>query len=132
MIPSKFIPGINRLPQSAVNSRMCHAYSMTGHLNGMNAVLATTLHVKTLLQRISPAPQELCQPASVRVEKSIEDVFPQSTETLTTLQPIGEVVYGVSCVISLASVGTPVCDQPEYIRLTFQRTKNGALLSPLL
>ncbi|KAL9011895.1 MAG: hypothetical protein Q9180_009142 [Flavoplaca navasiana] len=89
----------------------------------MNVVLGTSLHVKTLLQRISPALQELCKPASLRVEQSIETVFPQSTENWTTLQPIDKVVYCVSCVISLASVGTPVCDRSDYIRLTFQLTK---------
>ena len=68
--------------------------------------------------------QELCKPASVRVEQSIETVFPQSTEIWTTLRPIDKVVYCVNCVVSLASVGTPVCDRSDYIRLTFQHTED--------
>ena len=125
VVPVEFIPELNRLPQNMINSRMCHAYSMIGHLNGMNVVLETQLHVKTLLQRISPALPELLKPASARIGETINNIFPQETVTWSTVEPIDKVVYCVSRVMSLASVGTPVCDDPDLIRLTFEHTKHG-------
>lgn len=46
VLRSVSVTELNRLPASIINSRMCHAYSMTGHLNGMNVVLKSNLHVK--------------------------------------------------------------------------------------
>lgn len=125
VVPVNFIPELNRLPQSMINSRMCHAHSMTGLLNGLDIVLKTQLHVKTLLQRISPALPDLLKPSSVRIEQAIDATFPQDTERWTMLEPIDKVVYCVSRAISLASTGSPACDNPDLIRLTFEHTKHG-------
>lgn len=101
---------------------------MIGHLNGMNVVLDTQLHVKTLLQRIGPAPPELLKPASGRIGDAISKVFAQETVDRSIVEPIDKVVYCVSRAISLTSVGTPVCDDQDLVRLTFEHTKDGTLV----
>ncbi|KAF2478185.1 cytochrome P450 [Lindgomyces ingoldianus] len=118
VVPAECITELNRLPQNVCNSRICHAYSMTGHLNGMDVVLKTNLHVRTLLNRITPALPEIVKPARIRIAETMNKVFSQDTRNWKVVKPVEEVVYCVSRVITLASVGAPVCDDPEFILFT--------------
>ncbi|ORY11854.1 cytochrome P450 [Clohesyomyces aquaticus] len=124
VVPAECIKELNKLPQEVCSSRVCHAYSMTGHLNGMDVVLKTNLHVRTILNRITPALPELLKPARTRIAETMSKVFPQDTRTWKVVKPVEEVVYCVSRVITLAAVGAPVCDDPNFIRLSFRHTTN--------
>lgn len=96
---------------------------MTGHLNGMSVVLKSNLHVKTLLNRISPALPALLGPASTRMEETLYDVFPHESNSWTTIEPMDLVVRCVSRAITLAAVGQPICDDPGLVELLFAHTK---------
>ncbi|CBF83089.1 hypothetical protein AN3256.2 [Aspergillus nidulans FGSC A4] len=122
VLPSESVTELNRLPASIINSRMCHAYSMTGHLNGMNVVLKSNLHVKTLLNRITPALPAFLGPASARMQATMQETFP-SVSSWTTIEPLDLVVGCVSRAITLAAVGEPWCDDTELVNLTFEHTK---------
>ena len=131
VLPSRFISELNKLPQTMINSRLCHAYSMTGHLNGMNIVLKTNLHVRVLHNRITSALPDLLKPVSARIGETIKSIFTQNTDSWNTVEPMDLVVYSVSRGVSLANVGAPLCDDPDFIRLICEHTKNGTYESPL-
>ncbi|KAL4935323.1 hypothetical protein BDV06DRAFT_217511 [Aspergillus oleicola] len=124
VLPSECVAELNRLPASAINSRMCHAFSMTGHLNGMNIVLKSNLHVKTLLNRITPALPALLGPASTRMQDAVFDTFPKNKGCWTVIEPIDLIVRCVGRVISLVAVGEPVCDDLEFVNLMFEHTNS--------
>ncbi|KAL4999869.1 cytochrome P450 [Aspergillus recurvatus] len=124
VLPPECVTELNRLPASGINSRMCHAFSMTGRLNGMNVVLKSNLHVKTLLNRITPALPALLGPASTRIQETMQDIFPNDSRCWTTIEPMDLIVRCVSRVIALAAVGEPVCDDPEFVDLIFEHTKS--------
>jgi hypothetical protein len=98
---------------------------MVGHLNGMDVVLKTNLHVKTLLNRISPALPVMLWPAAARIEESLKTQFPQDVSSWTTIKPLEAVAHCVSRAMTLASVGEPTCDDPRFISTTLEHNKNG-------
>lgn len=125
MLPPDNVVELNGLPENMINSRMCHAHSMTGHLNGMNVVLKSRLHIKTLLRRISPALPKLLGPVSTRIAETMDEIFPQDTDSWTTVEPLDKAVHCVSRAITLIAVGAPICDDPKLVRLTFEHIKDG-------
>ncbi|KAI9685808.1 MAG: hypothetical protein M1820_010731 [Bogoriella megaspora] len=84
--------------------------SLLGNLNGMDAVLETDLHVKMLLNRISPALSELFKPANSRIMETLTNLFPQSTKDWSTVKPLDKIVLCISRGITLAVFGPPACD----------------------
>lgn len=100
---------------------------MVGHLNGMDVVLKTNLHVKTLLNRMTPALPTILRPAAARIEESLKAQFPQDGAPWTTVMPLEAVAHCVSRAMTLASVGEPLCDDPRFIATTLEHNKNGKL-----
>ncbi|PYI10680.1 putative cytochrome P450 [Aspergillus sclerotiicarbonarius CBS 121057] len=86
VLPAECVTELNRLPRNILSSRQCHAITMMGHLNGMDVVLKTDLHVRLLLKTISPALPKLLRPASTRMAETMHAMFPQDTEAWTVTE----------------------------------------------
>jgi hypothetical protein len=108
-----------------ISSKKSHYISLTAYLNGMDIVLKTSHHVKMLLSRITPALPTLLRPASVRVQRSITEKFPQSTVEWTPVKPLDKIVHCISQAVTLITFGEPVCDDPKLVRLCYEHTYNG-------
>ncbi|MCJ1405149.1 hypothetical protein MMC11_008375 [Xylographa trunciseda] len=124
VLPPLFITELNRLPQNMISSRQSHASTLLGHLNGMDVVLKTNHHVKMLLNRITPALPELLKPSRIRIEESLTSLFPQSTDAWIAVKPVDKIVLCISRGITLATFGTPTCDDPELVRTFMEHTRN--------
>lgn len=125
VLPPHFITELNGLPQNMISSRRSHASTLLGHLNGMDVVLKTNHHVKMLLNQITPALPELLKPSRVRIEETLTSLFPQRTDAWTAIKPVDKVVLCISCGITVATFGSPTCDDPELVRTFMEHTRNG-------
>lgn len=131
VLPQKYITELNQLPAGTLESRSYHAWSMLGHLTGMNVVRQTGHHVKVLLSRTSPALSELFRPIMRRIFGALNRLFPQNTETWTEMETLEPVVHIVSEGMALVLFGPPICDEPELVRLCFEHTRNSKCISIL-
>ncbi|KAI5925013.1 cytochrome P450 [Camillea tinctor] len=124
ILPSHFLPELNRLSIDMMNSREFHSFTLLGHLTGLDVVRKTSYHVKILLSRISPALPELLRPAAQRISASVERTFPRDTENWASVEPLDLVVRCVSEIVALALYGPPACDDPWLVRFCSEHTKN--------
>ncbi|RAK90788.1 putative cytochrome P450 [Aspergillus costaricaensis CBS 115574] len=124
VLPAECVTELNRLPQHMLNSRQCHSYSMTGHLNGINIVLKSNLHVRLLLNTITPALPRFLQPTSVRIEEEMKRSFPQDKDSWKSIDMTDRIAVCVGRAFALAVVGAPMCDNAEFIRLMNEYTKD--------
>lgn len=124
VLPSSFIQELNKSPLGTLNSRMSHAFSLTGNLNGMNVVIPSNHHVKMLLNRVTPALPEFLKTASVQVEETLGNLLPQDKNSWTTICPLNPIVFCVARTIALVTFGHPICDDPDLVRLCCDHTRN--------
>ena len=91
----------------------------------MNAVLETDLHVKMLLNHISPALPQLFRPAAVRITETMTNLLPQNTHEWTKVKPLDIIVLCISRGITLAAFGSPACDDMLLNQTFMEHTQNG-------
>lgn len=108
-----------------ISSKGAHAYNLTGHFNGMDIVTKTDIHAKAVQHKLTPALPRLLEPMKVRIGKTIGEIFPTEFETWSTIKPMDKILHCISMTTSLIAVGAPLCDNPEYIRLTSEHAKHG-------
>lgn len=125
MVPSEFIPELNLLPDCMISSKGAHAYNLTGRFNGMNIVTKTDIHAKAVQHKLTPSLPRLLEPMKIRIGKAIEEIFPTEFEIWATIKPMAKILHCISMTTSLIAVGAPLCDNPEYIRLTSEHAKHG-------
>lgn len=106
---------------------MSHSFTLLGHLNGMDIVLETAIHVKIIQNRLTPMLGNLVAPVSSRIQNDLTQLFPQTTTTMTRTEPFTKIVHSVSHTIAFVLLGTPVCDDPEFVELLHQHTTNSVL-----
>ncbi|KAI0903465.1 putative cytochrome P450 [Ustulina deusta] len=124
VLPHRYLTELNTLPIGAIESRNYHARAMLGHLTGLDVVRHTGHHVKVLLGRTTPALQRQFKPLTQRLTVALSRLFPQQTDEWSTMEVLEPVVHIVSEGIALVLFGTPICDEPEVVRLCFEHTKN--------
>ncbi|KAH3912386.1 hypothetical protein HBI56_233180 [Parastagonospora nodorum] len=124
VLPDSAIGELNKLPQAAISSRKSHSSSLTGHLNGMDVVKETNHHVKMLLSRVTPALPSLLGDLMYRVQNTITDTLPQSSEEWQAVEPVNKVVHLISKAVTLTTFGAPICDDPDLVRLCYEHTLN--------
>jgi len=127
VLPSRYISDLNRLPPDVLNTRKHHNFSLLGHLTGMNVILKTSYHVKTLLSRISPAAAEFTPPMAKRMAARLSLLLPQDPKASAVINPVDVLVRCVSEGLALTLFGPPICNDPELVRLCHEHTKNGML-----
>ncbi|KAI0889801.1 putative cytochrome P450 [Annulohypoxylon maeteangense] len=123
IFPTSFIPELNKLPSSVLNSRRYHSDNVISGLVGMDVIRLTNHHVKVLLGRISPAIPQLLQPTAQRTAAAIERLFPQKTDEWTLIEPLDIVVECVTEGIALALVGPAVWKSPDFVHTLCLHTK---------
>ncbi len=104
---------------------MAHSYNLLGHLNGVEIVKTTSLHSKTIMNKVTPALPKLTKSLKVRIDHEIESMFPQDSVQWTTIEPLENLVHCISSAFSLITVGAPLCDDPEHIRLMSEQATLG-------
>ncbi|KAK8098756.1 cytochrome P450 [Apiospora kogelbergensis] len=143
VLPASFIPELNRLPSSLLDSREYHSSSMLGYLTELDIIRKSTHHVKVLMSRVSPALPRLLDGISKRTSASVVRLFPQQTTSWAVVKPLDLIAHCVTEGLVLAMYGTPICDNPELVQLVFEHTRDvfatvmymrffPAVLQPLL
>lgn len=125
VVPTKYIQELNGLPETIINSATALSYNLVGHLNGIEWIAKTHLHFKTVQHKLTPALPRLTPGLRSRVGSAIEHAFPYDSREWVVFEPMGKVLHCVSRATSFVLVGTPMCDDPEYIRLTAEHAKHG-------
>ena len=125
VLPAESVKELNRLPQTVLNSRQCHSFSLVGRLNDMQVVVHTDFHVRVLLSTISPSLPQLLGPASSRMEETMRVSFPHDTDNWTQVNMIDSSAAVAGRTIALAVVGAPLCDNLEFMKVTNEHTKDG-------
>jgi cytochrome P450 len=99
----------------------------------MDVVKETNHHVKMLLSRVTPALPSLLGDLMARVQDTITDTLPQSSEEWQAIEPVHKVVHLISKAVTLTTFGAPICDDPALVRLCYEHTLNSGLdRTPLL
>ncbi|OTB17449.1 hypothetical protein K445DRAFT_57310 [Daldinia sp. EC12] len=96
ILPASTIPELNRLPPDILNTRKHHSFSLLGHLTGMDVILKTSYHVKTLLGRISPAINDATPLMAERMTARLSHLFPQEIGVWASIDPVDALV---NCII---------------------------------
>ena len=96
-----------------------------GYLNGIDIVTKTSLHVKTVQHKLMPALPRLLDGMRSRIDQAINKAFPYDSHQWIIIEPMDKLLHCVSRATSFVAVGTPMCDDPEYIRLTSEHAKHG-------
>ena len=125
VVPVEFIPELNPLPETILSSRMAHSYNLLGHLNGVEIVKTTSLYFKTIMNKVTPALPSLTTSLKVRIGREIDSMFPQDSGQWTTIEPLQKIVHCISSAFSMITVGAPLCDDPEHIRLMSEQATLG-------
>lgn len=125
VLPASFIPELNRLPSSLLDSREYHSSSMLGYLTELDIIRKSTHHVKVLMSRVSPALPRLLGGISKRTSASVVRLFPQQTTSWAVVKPLDLIARCVTEGLVLAMYGTPICDDPELVQLVFEHTRDG-------
>ncbi|KAK8109444.1 Ent-kaurene oxidase [Apiospora kogelbergensis] len=124
VLPASFIPELNRLPSSLLDSREYHSSSMLGYLTELDIIQKSTHHVKVLMSRVSPALPRLLGGISKRTSASVVRLFPQQTTSWAVVKPLDLIARCVTEGLVLAMYGTPICDDPELVQLVFEHTRD--------
>ncbi|KAJ5727073.1 cytochrome P450 [Penicillium malachiteum] len=124
VLPSDYTTELNRLSQEVLNSRACHAFSLCGHLNGMNVVLHTDLHVRALLSTITPSLPRFTGPASQRIGESMNQILPQDSNRWTEVDLMNKFAIIGGQALALSVVGSPLCDNAEFMQLLNENTED--------
>ncbi|XDG06997.1 hypothetical protein ABKA04_006612 [Annulohypoxylon sp. FPYF3050] len=123
VLPTSFIPELNKLPSFITNSRGYHSDNVISGLVDIDVVRITDHHVKILLSRISPAIPQLLQPTAQRTEATIDRLFPQHSDEWKVTEPLKIVVECVSEGIALALVGPEISNRPHFVETLVLHTK---------
>jgi hypothetical protein len=91
----------------------------------MDVVKETNHHVKMLLARVTPALPILLPSIKLRIQRTINEDFPQDIRLWETIKPVNKVVHCISQAVTLTTFGPPICDDPKLIRLCSEHTLNG-------
>lgn len=125
VLPVDMIPELNALGIDILNSRESHAFSLLGHLTGMDVVRHTSFHVRVLLSYISPALPDLFAITGERIAASIATELSQS-HAWTPLKPHRAIVRSIGEAIALSLFGAEMTDgNSELVHLTHEHTNNG-------
>ncbi|TGJ80809.1 hypothetical protein E0Z10_g7955 [Xylaria hypoxylon] len=124
VLPADYITELNLLPAIVINTRKFHSHTLLGHITGIDIVKHTGFHVKVLLNRISPAITKVLQPMARRMSAAISRDLPQDTEAWSTIEPLDLYVKFVSEGVAYILFGSPVCDNPDMVRLCHHHTRN--------
>ncbi|KAI1373128.1 cytochrome P450 [Hypoxylon crocopeplum] len=124
VLPARSIAELNRLPTDALHTRKHHSFSLLGHLTGMDVILKTSYHVRTLLSRISPAVGEFTPPMAKRMTAKLVRLLPQQPGSWAQIDPVDALVQCISEGLAQTLFGPPICNDPELTRLCHEHTKN--------
>ncbi|KAI1127674.1 putative cytochrome P450 [Nemania abortiva] len=123
VLPARFIPELNLLSSSVINTREFHSYTLLGHITGIDIVRETGFHVKILLSRITPAINRILDPMAHRMAATISQNLPQDTEQWITISPLSLYARFVSVGVSFMFFGSPACDNPDVVRMCHHHTE---------
>ncbi|KAI9666050.1 MAG: hypothetical protein M1821_003985 [Bathelium mastoideum] len=132
VIPTEFIRELNQLSEEVISSKVAHSYNLSGHINGIDIVTKTDLHVKTVEHKLTPALPALTDPIKSRIGRAISEKLAPRTSEWVTVEPMRVILYCVSLTTSLLTVGAPLCDNSEYTGLIEEQTQNVFMLVVLL
>ncbi|KAF2450096.1 cytochrome P450 [Karstenula rhodostoma CBS 690.94] len=132
ILPDEFIGELNKMPQSAITSRKILSSSMTGYLNGMNVLDKTHHHFRMLLTRGTPALPELLPSIMSRVQSATKNIFPHDTHSWTEVRLMTQIVRSIGQVVTLVTLGSSMCDNPELIRLSCEHSTNAFAITFLM
>ncbi|KAI8949232.1 putative cytochrome P450 [Xylaria longipes] len=124
VLPAKFIPELNLLSPSLINTREFHSYTLLGHITGIDIVRKTGFHVKILLSRITPAINRILDPMAHRMAAAISRNLSHETQQWITISPLSLYAEFVSEGVSLMFFGSPACDNPDVVRLCHHHTES--------
>ena len=109
---------------------MAHQHNLSGHLNSMDIVKTTNLYFKIIMNKLTPALPKLAKPLQERIGREITAMFPTDTEDWIAIEPLDKFVYWISSAFSFIAVRSPLCDDPDHIRLMSEQSELGKLFYP--
>ncbi|KAK8117399.1 uncharacterized protein PG998_005680 [Apiospora kogelbergensis] len=125
VLPASMIPELNQLPAEVISTREFHAHTLLGHITGIDIVRETGFHVKVLLNRLSPALPQQIEPMNRRISAAMTRALPQTPGEAAVIKPLELFVEFISEAVALMLYGSPLCDDPEIVRLCHLHTRNS-------
>ncbi|KAK8043765.1 hypothetical protein PG994_012603 [Apiospora phragmitis] len=125
ILPASMIPELNQLSADVVSTRKFHAQTLLGHITGIDIVRETGFHVKVLLNRLSPALPQQIEPMGRRISTAVARAMPQTPGDTAIIKPLDLFVEFVSEAVALMLYGSPLCDDPEIVRLCHRHTRSS-------
>ncbi|CAH0021577.1 unnamed protein product [Clonostachys rhizophaga] len=123
VLPARLIPELNRYGVDVLDSRKSHAFTLLGHLTGVEVVEHTNYHVRMLQGSITPALPELFHSMAKRISDALKEEFPQ-IDQWTIMKPLPASVRCFSEGIALVLYGSKMVENPRLVELTYTLTRN--------